>query len=41
MVVQNVFSYNKKKMGKELGIIFGVFWCGIMNIHNNKVVHDA
>jgi hypothetical protein len=26
-------------MGKKLGIIFKGFWCGIMNIHNNKFVH--
>jgi hypothetical protein len=25
----------------KLGVIFGVFWCGIMNIHNKKLVHDA
>jgi hypothetical protein len=31
----------KEEMGEKLGIIFGFFWCGIMNIHNNKFVHDA
>jgi len=33
----NFFSYTNKE-GEKLGIIFGVFWCGIMNIHNNKHV---
>jgi len=37
-----VFTYTKKKKwGKKLGLSLGVFWCGIMNIHNNKLVHDA
>jgi hypothetical protein len=31
----------QKEVGKKLGIIFGIFWCGIMNIHNNKLVHNA
>jgi hypothetical protein len=35
-------SYTKKKLAKKFGIIFAIFsWCGIMNIHNNKLVHDA
>ncbi len=38
----NFFSYTKKKsMEKKLGIIFAMFLVGIMNIHNNKLVHDA
>jgi hypothetical protein len=28
-------------MGKFSRIISRGFWCGIMNIHNNKLVHDA
>jgi hypothetical protein len=28
-------------MGKKLRICFGVFWCDIKNICNNKLVHDA
>jgi hypothetical protein len=28
-------------MEKKLGIIFAMFLVGIMNIHNNKLVHDA
>jgi hypothetical protein len=34
------FSYNKKKRKKNRDY-FWVFWCGIMNIHNEKLVHDA
>jgi hypothetical protein len=29
------------KMGKKLRIFFGGFWCGIMDICNKKLVHDA
>jgi hypothetical protein len=36
------FVHQDEKMGKKLRLIFGVFfWCGIMNIHNEKLVHDA
>jgi hypothetical protein len=30
-----------KKWEKNYKIIFRVFWCGIMNIHNKKLIHDA
>jgi hypothetical protein len=32
----------KKLVPNKLGIIFGDFWCDIMNIERNiKLVHDA
>jgi hypothetical protein len=34
------FSYTKKN-GENLKDYFWGFWCGIMDIHNNKNVHDA
>jgi hypothetical protein len=37
-----LFHTPKRKNGKiKLGIIFGGFWRGIMNIYNNKLVHDV
>jgi hypothetical protein len=36
------FSHTPKgKNGENIRFIFGVFWCGIMNIHNKELVHDA
>jgi len=35
------FFIQQEKKEKKKKIIFGVFWCGIMNIHNEKLVHDA
>jgi hypothetical protein len=35
------FFQTWKKIGENLRIIFGVFWCGIMNIDNNKILHDT
>ncbi len=35
------FIHQKKDGKRKLGIIFGGFWCGMMNIHNNKLVHDV
>jgi hypothetical protein len=36
------FIHQEKKMGKKLQKLFlGFFWCGIMNVHNKKLVHDA
>jgi len=37
----DLFSYTKKKIGKKLRIIFEVVLVGIINIHNNKLVHDT
>jgi hypothetical protein len=35
------FSYTNKNWGKNKELFMGFFWCGIMNIHNNKLVYDA
>ncbi len=36
------FSYTKKeKWERKLGNLFRGFWCGMMNIRNNKLVHDV
>jgi hypothetical protein len=38
----DLFTHTKrKKWGKKLGLFMGFFWGVIVNIHNNKVVHDA
>jgi hypothetical protein len=36
-----VFYTPRKKTEKKLRVIFGVFLVAIMNICNNKLVHDA
>ncbi len=35
------FSYTKKRMGKIKDYFWGFLGCGTMNIHNNKLIHDA
>jgi len=38
----NFFHTPREKNEKKLRIVFGGFFlCGITNIHNNKLVHDA
>jgi hypothetical protein len=34
------FFIKKEKNREKIGIIFGVFWCGIMKNFNKKIVHD-
>jgi hypothetical protein len=35
------FFIHQGKNGGKWGKKLGFFWCGIMNIHDNKLVHDA
>jgi hypothetical protein len=37
----NFSIHQERKMGENSGIISRGFWCGIMNICNIKLFHDA
>jgi hypothetical protein len=37
-----LFFMHKKKNGEKIqDYLWGFFWCGVMNIHNNKLFHDT